>query len=332
MDIAIIDSGVINKRTIGQATIKEIKNISMSSNSNIIEVKENRYAVCDHGTKVINTIEKYKKDLMIQYYIINIINDDGLGSSECLLEALKYICYMDNIKVVVMSLTFSNTNNNDKIERVCNKLVKLGKVIVAADSNEHKGSAPARFNSVIGVGRGVFKNINDYIYEENSKIQIIGDITPEFIPNGLGRNEIFVGTSKATAKMVPIIIKGIQECTSRGEMLEKYLKDNSSDKKENLLEQGINNFIEKKKDYTIYQIEKMINMINKFKESIGEVKKLEYIGENIPYNKILDRTRDFDLLLEFLVKTFKKDILVENINFLNFKSLFDIVSYFEEGD
>lgn len=332
MDIAIIDSGILDNLVSSSANIKNKKNFIFDYKIGSIISKE--CSTCNkHGTYVINTIEKYNKYKNIYYHIINIIDNNGLGNSLSLIEALKYIETIDSIKIIVMSLTFSSKKNKLKIEHLCNNLMKQGKIIVAADSNNSSNAIPASFKSVLGIGRGAFKSGNMFSFSKNNLIQCKGDILPEFVKLKNGHSTLFKGTSKATAKIIPTIIDAIYNGASNFQQVENYLSKHSDCSTTNILPVlehiSLIDYNDKLNTTEVMTLKSIIKYINEFSNS----KKINYCTNklnNIFFTELLDDVNKLDSLLEFIAFKLNLKIDVENISFFNFKTLFDIVRYFED--
>lgn len=163
--------------------------------------------ICDcygHGTNCADYILSLSHSS--QFYVIKIINEDGLSYSCLMLEALKS-CLDIPAKIICMSLsvTTKTCEIETDLHEICRRLYKQGKVICISENNEMRHSQPARFKEVIGVRADYGMEKEKMIVDENLDIQVIADGTPVFLRGKNGEYNFFKGCSKANAFVSGII-------------------------------------------------------------------------------------------------------------------------------
>lgn len=157
-----------------------------------------------HGTNCADYILSLNNTA--QFYVIKIINEEGLSYSCLMLEALKK-CLEVPAKIICMSL--SVTTKTCEIEKdlhqICRRLYDQEKVICISENNEMQHSQPARFKEVIGVRAHYGAGKDKMIIDEHLDIQVIADGTPVFLKGKNGEYNFFKGCSKANALVSGII-------------------------------------------------------------------------------------------------------------------------------
>lgn len=135
-----------------------------------------------------------------QFYVIKIINENGLSYSCLMLEALKS-CLDVPAKIICMSLSIitKTCEIETDLHQICRRLYEQGKIICISENNEMKHSQPARFKEVIGVRADYGMKKNKLIIDEKLDIQVIADGTPVFLRGKNGEYNFFKGCSKANA-------------------------------------------------------------------------------------------------------------------------------------
>lgn len=143
MKIVVIDS-IINREFFQH---KEKIKCYKVKNKHVYEDFESAVGL-SHGTLCSLIIEKY--GFYDQIIGIKVLNSKGQGDIDDLIIALKW-CLNKNIDIINLSLGSVEHNDFNKIKKICDKLSLEGKIIVAAKSNDDQFTAPACFDSVIGV-------------------------------------------------------------------------------------------------------------------------------------------------------------------------------------
>lgn len=316
MDIAVIDIGIEE-----ELISKKIKIHSLNKHNNY-EKNVNKL----HATYVINTISKYS-DYLIDVFFFDIINSEYNNSSIAVIEALRKISQYSNIKIIVVALTVIDKSYFDELESVCRLVASKGKLIVAASSNSTtaKYSYPADFDCVLGVKKAGFLYKNKYVYNDENKFNILGDVLPEFINMNNGRHVYFAGTSKATAKIIPIIIKAYETVNNGIEGVKKYLKDNSSNLNEDLLEVIKTDSLKK---YNLY-----IDELNEFNDYLSGasvfIEDLDQLirKKNYVIRDTLIKRGYIDIVLKNYFRYKNLNINLEEMCISDFMTGYDIANY-----
>jgi Subtilase family. len=144
--IAIIDSG-INRNLI---QIEKLKDELIVDENNVCKVDNSIPKTTDylHGTICALIIEKYCPDCV--FSSIRILDETGKGGIEKIEPALEWCC-QNNITLVNLSLGTTHFKESEKLNRLINRFVYKGLIIVAAVSNIGFFTFPASFSNVIGV-------------------------------------------------------------------------------------------------------------------------------------------------------------------------------------
>lgn len=159
--IAIIDNG-INRKLVEEKKLKD--ELTVGENKICIkDYSEPQTTDYLHGTICALIIVKYCSECL--FSSIRILNQEGKGGSEKIEPALEW-CYQNNIKVINLSLGTTCFKESEKLNRVINKYVNRGLIIVAATSNIGFFTSPASFTNVIGVTTmdSPLSYINDYMH------------------------------------------------------------------------------------------------------------------------------------------------------------------------
>lgn len=165
--IAIVYSGIdYNKNVFNQFVVSGIR-ITRSINGNI--VKDDKINDENgHGTLSASVIYKECPNAFV--HIIKIFEDNLEADIEILEVALEHILDIP-IDIVNLSLAFPPNNRSKKLNEICKKIHKQGKVIISSVFNGKYISQPASFKSVIGV-RGMLLNDENTILFNSKKEQI----------------------------------------------------------------------------------------------------------------------------------------------------------------
>lgn len=144
--IAVIDSG-INRKLIQS---EKLKDELIVDENNICREDDSVLQTTDylHGTICALIIEKYCPDCV--FSSIRILDQTGKGGIEKIEPALEWCC-QNGINIVNLSLGTTHFKENEKLNRLINKFVYRGLIIVAAISNIGFFTFPASFTNVIGV-------------------------------------------------------------------------------------------------------------------------------------------------------------------------------------
>ncbi len=101
-----------------------------------------------HGTICALILEKHCPNCILSS--IRILDEEGKGAVDKIEPALEW-CYQNNVKIVNLSLGTTHFGEYSKLNKLINKYVYRGLIIVAAVSNTGFFTFPASFTNVIGV-------------------------------------------------------------------------------------------------------------------------------------------------------------------------------------
>lgn len=107
------------------------------------------YNMSFHGSTVMGIINKYAPN--VEFCSIRIFSG-GIMRSTCkqLVSAL-YWCLKKNVPIINLSLGTTNPDDFNEIQKVVDKLISKGQIIIAAGSNSGKYTMPAFYRGVLGV-------------------------------------------------------------------------------------------------------------------------------------------------------------------------------------
>ena len=191
--IVIIDSGICEHRAINK-DINCFEVVSINGQYNVVKSKKEDNI--GHGTAVSFIISHNLDN--VEIWSIKIYDDDTCDP-EKLIFVLNYI--YENIKCDLINISLGTTccSSISKLKECCEKLMNNGVIIVSAFDNNGTLSYPAAFENVIGVDAGfVNGNIKDYIYVENSPVNIIGCQREQRLPWKDNKYQIVSGASFIT--------------------------------------------------------------------------------------------------------------------------------------
>lgn len=146
VDVAIIDSGIDMRNT--DLCNMVSKGFSLDfTNSNI--VYQNEYNDLNgHGTYCASIIRRFCPE--VRFTIIKILDQNKLGCSKCLIEALDYL-YHNPVDIVNMSLSTQDEQFGKELWEICGKMKRSGMILVSSLANHAEISYPAVCEGVIGV-------------------------------------------------------------------------------------------------------------------------------------------------------------------------------------
>ena len=175
-------------------------------------IKE-KYLCCDdrfdddngHGSACAHMIRAVAPNAKI--YVIKIL-DDNLEADYNLFEAALDHCLGLEYHIINLSLSMTDGGGMDyKLNDLCDKLRKQGKIIVSSVCNGCQKSYPAAYSSVIGVRGCCFDEMGEYWYNSRNEIQCIADISPFFTSRSINKYFMFSGNSKACALLSGMLLK-----------------------------------------------------------------------------------------------------------------------------
>lgn len=175
-----------------------------------------------HGSSCVSVIERINPN--VKYYILKVLDKNARTSGDVLIRALQYLQDIE-ADYICMSLSTPNTKYAAEMMPLCKQLKEQGKIILASRSNAcQEESYPALLPDVIGVEGILMDNEEDFWYDADSRLQVVGDLSPVFVPDiGSKRWNLFGGNSKATAAIAGIITKNCKDTS----FLESHAKRKS---------------------------------------------------------------------------------------------------------
>lgn len=143
--IAIIDNGV-NQRFL----TRKLEECIYINDQNEVEKDHVEFENTDflHGTICALIISTYDPQCTI--ISIRVLEKNGKGGIKKLEAALKW-CYLNDVKIVNLSLGTTDFREYDRLNHLINYYTYQGLILVAATSNENYVTYPACFSNVIGV-------------------------------------------------------------------------------------------------------------------------------------------------------------------------------------
>lgn len=181
-----------------------------------------------HGTAISHVLLTNIPQSIV--YSIKVF-DEGVQTNETdLIDALNFIDENLNVDIVHISNGINLSIHLDKIESICNKLYSKGTYIVSAFDNQGVLSYPAALTNVIGVYWDRYRtNVNDFIYVNNSPVNILGYAGNHFLPWINNEKKAVSGSSFTAAYITSLIAKYLNDEVSNQIGIWDYLKKKSSE-------------------------------------------------------------------------------------------------------
>lgn len=249
INIALIDSGVSDKLLDIECDIEYVD----------IGLFDNQEDKLEHGSSVAYILSKSIQDIKI--FSIKIFDSEYNTTEEDIIKAFRRVEENDFIDLVHFSGGTNTTNDFNIMDEVVNKLTSRGIIIVSAFENIGQCTWPAACKNVLGVKWDRYiRNINNYTYVENSRIDILGFGGIINLPKKNGEIMKVSGSSFAA----PYITSKIAEII-RTENLNK--KNRKINKIKFFLKKDASSYIKFKNTYTKNQIQ-LREKVNKIKKAI----------------------------------------------------------------
>lgn len=163
--IVFVDSGVdIEKQLLKEDIFEEIEFCG--------ECADEQFQ-SGHGTAIYGILRKVRESFDIISIKVRGIQNGVSGSVLC--EVLEYI--ENNIDANLINLSLGSTilYEKERLEKVCDRIVSKGTIIVAAFDNGGAISFPAAFKNVIGViSDKTCRRVEDYVFYDDDVINIAG--------------------------------------------------------------------------------------------------------------------------------------------------------------
>jgi len=156
--------------------------------------------------------------------------DEGIQTTETdLLEALNFIDENLNVDIVHISNGINLSVHLEEMKSICNKLYSKGTYIVSAFDNQGVLSYPAALTNVIGVYWDRYRtSVNDFIYVENSPVNILGYAGNHLLPWTEDKKKMVSGSSFTAAYITSHVAKYLINEASNQMGIWDYLKKKSS--------------------------------------------------------------------------------------------------------
>lgn len=313
-DVVIIDSGIGEYSRLYQDNYTEQINFIFDEYG-VGKIFKAKLFTGIHVLKVLNTMEKYRKNNRYRYHNFNIVNKNGKSSSFALLKALEYLLEQDEIDIVMACLSYDNTDYHYEIQKCCSRLREKGKIIFMAE-NYRYDSISNYLNDVIMVKGGMYKTSEEYGINLCNENQICGNILPEFIPMKNQRYALFGGTSMATAKIASML----SLCYLQGDIQKIYNSGSLNEIKD------LNSINYPSKKW----VEQVWEMIVVILREIGEPCRLED-RSNCSTMELIKHKEKYDLLIGGLNR-WCVEWKLEKINYYDFGTIYSIARWFEESE
>lgn len=310
--IIVIDSGYYKK--LDQSHI--VGGIGYRQNRQKIEVIDNYEDENGHGSACVNVISRISSNAY--FYIIKIL-DQYLESSIAMLNCALEHCLTLPYNFINLSLSTLNKTGMGYTEKLCKRLKRQGKIIIASVYNNYDIGYPAAFDSVIGVFGSLFSSKYEYWFDSKKKIQCIGNKMPFYVSDDIDNYYLFGGTSSAAALIMGNLFKNCLEetyidYTKACKILERGAKRNKwfkSDLK-------IDNTVSKTNAIT-FQYDKYKKLLAVLERIMN--RKIENIGL---YDNLFDVGLDikmFKSLIRVIEDEFEIDINRDQLNYLVFQNI-----------
>nr|HDU9005856.1 S8 family peptidase [Bacillus cereus] len=148
--VAILDSGIEKQHD-------DLKNLVIKE-YNVIEPQHPVIDVLGHGTNVAGIIAANNNKIgitgvaasLVELYDVKVLNDDGKGKIDNLVQGINWS--VEN-NVDVLNVSFGMSSNHPELERVIEKAIQKGIIVIAAAGNNYGGKVeyPANYKDVISV-------------------------------------------------------------------------------------------------------------------------------------------------------------------------------------
>lgn len=184
-----------------------------------------------HGSHCISTILHFNPQAQI--IPLKVLDSELRASSICLAKALSFL-YETDVDLIHLSLSFQQENND--LYRIIDRLVELGKIVIASFSNKNGvHSYPAEYPFVYGVIGAFFSNEQAFSYKQECS-RIICSKVPVLVKKGNGKKVFFSGNSKAAAVFTGLISKYLMEY--RCQDVNELIMIKASNERKYILEQN----------------------------------------------------------------------------------------------
>lgn len=296
--IAILDSGV--RKDHPAFSSKTINGFSLRVKEKYVERNEEFVDTLGHGTAVFYILDKFTENVEITN--IKIYDKTTEITQDDFEKLLNYIYHHYDYDIINISMGFLNCGSVVNLQKICDDFYTKGTLLISAFDNNGAVSFPAGLNNVIGVdGQEKINSSNDYIYVENSIINIIGKLEnfrvawlkPDYI--------ITKGNSFLCAKITAKIAEYLQQHESSDWekiCIDKYIFEKTINNHISFTIQKAAIFPFNKEIHAIARFEELLNfeIINYYTERItGYIgKKISDILIDCDNNKVIKNIDDIN--------------------------------------
>ena len=244
--IVLIDSGIDSERTEFNHT--DIVHINIGKFDNYMKDD------IGHGTAIAFILSKVIKNSII--YSLKLYGKDRITTERDLIDALTYVYKEIPADIIHISSGVVSLDYKKEFNDICIQLQKKNILVVSAFDNNGIKSYPASFESVIGVYWSSFcTNVNEYIYVENSPINVMAYSGIMRLPWSNGTYKQVSGSSFSSAYITGLIARNLNNEPIDTSNVLDFLKKNAKQ---------IIKFSNTIKDYQQENIEK----VNQIKSAI----------------------------------------------------------------
>lgn len=223
IQVAILDSGICKDHSYLKNNIT--KGISIYCKRGKICISEDFQDVYGHGTACASVIKSECNN--VDFFIVKILDSTGNSSLNIVESALEYLLNVD-VQIISMSIAISNIRKCRRIDYLCERLRKQGKILVSSLENGKWKSMPATLDSVIGVRGHILEEEGGFWYNNHKKIQLIVDNNPHLHCDLDGTYRMFgKNNSYAAARGAGIVAKYLLKRYFTEEELTVCLKNNA---------------------------------------------------------------------------------------------------------
>lgn len=329
MNICIIDSGLDSCYKFNDSNIK-IKGIT------ILSVGGENYVIADkfedeigHGTAIFdifcNSIQYKDNKDKINFFIIKIFNNEFYTDNNKLLFALKYIDQNILCDLILISSGINILSNHTFMCDIIKRLNQKNVIIISAFDNGGAISYPAAFNNVIGIDTNKLIKKDEFVYVENSIVNLIGaDIN--FRTKWIDNKKIFCRGSSYTTAYLSGVICNLLSTMKRKERSLKSIKEKLKVKAKQVIKIEMNYFsnIYVNKEYLRIVKKAIVFPFNKEAQSIAKFEDL-LLFSIVNYYDIKESGK-VNQKISSLYKYIKNDKVIENFENIDWLSDdFDLV-------
>ena len=204
--IAVIDSGIESSHP-GVGTVAGGVELSLNEKGTIIR-SDDHQDCAGHGTACAGIIRKKAPDA--ELYSIRIFDKSLSAHGDVLMAAMEW-AIENKMDVLNLSLGSTEVSYKERLRAVCQRAVKAGTIVVAAEHNAGLECYPAVFPEVIGVSGGDIYHPDTYMYRDAHAIEFVARGNRQRLCWLHGKEIITDGSSFAAPHITGIVGRLLQE-------------------------------------------------------------------------------------------------------------------------